>query len=418
MKTYINSSKLTIILLCFLMPASILLAQSTAQSIPGTPNIAWIDYQHLHLKNSAEVKSLTDSIHQSSYDTVSETFKLTQRTFHNYDSGGMLIQRTKLLKDKSGNWKNYSKDTLVYIGLQLRKVVNQQWDAQQSSWKNTLKFDYYYDTTNVLSSIIMSSWNSTESMWELSEKQYYSYNSGGQLIEDLYQVWNENLNIWENRSRTSNSYNGSQLAVELYEQWDPVGLSWQNYSRSTYSYNSGNLSQILKEAYVQALSSWVNMGRNTLTYNTSGKKETDTEENWLSGNWINSIRESYTYDGENLKTTTEKKWQSHLNDWRNNSLTENFFSDHDVFGIREEKAIEIIVNNPVARGTEVKLHLAAGQFAREIVLVDLTGKKALSANLSNQETITIPAGIPAGIYILKCRLSNGLIKVQKLLITE
>jgi hypothetical protein len=392
---------------------------SNVQSIVGKPTGSlWSDYSGNLLKSTRESASLADSNHISNYDTTESGFRLAQRSFFSYDSGGMLIKRMKLSIDKNGNWKNFSNDTLVYIGIQLRKVVAQQWDNQLNSWKNALKFDYSYDTLNVLTSIIMSTWNATELQWEFNEKQSFTYNGSGLIIIDLYQSWNGNLSTWENRSRTTNTYSNSLLSNELYEQWDPVLLAWRNFSRNTMTYSAGKLSRTITEMYLQSLSAWENLSKSEFTYNGDGRLETDTQQLWTNGSWLNSTLLTYSYTSGDLTNLLTKKWQAHLNDWRNSNLEETYFSSHQVFGIYEKPEPGILSVNPISKGTPLRLMGLQENVNYTVTFTDMSGRNMFNKLVEGNSMIYLPGNLTNGIYLLRCSNPSGKTLVQKVLITD
>ncbi|MBK7172896.1 MAG: T9SS type A sorting domain-containing protein [Bacteroidales bacterium] len=399
-------------------------AQTSNSQVPGqsifgiSSESLWSDYGGNILKSTHESASLSDSIHISNYDTTELSFQLAQRTFISYDSGGMMIQRMKLSKDKNGFWKNYSNDTLVYIGLQLRKVVSQQWDNQLNSWKNALKFDYSYDTLNVLTNIIMSTWNAGEFQWTFSEKQSFTYTGSGLVNIDLLQAWNGNLSTWENRSRTTHTYANSLPSNELYEQWDPISLSWLNYTRSTLTYSSGKLSRTIIEKYLQALSAWENASKNEYSYNADGKLETDTQQLWSNAAWVNSNLLSYTYNSGNLVNLLTKKWQPHLNDWRNSISEETYFSSHEVFGIYEKPESSILALNPVSKSAPLRLIGLQESLNYQVTLTDMNGRNMFNQKVKGNTMINLPGNLNNGIYILRCINPAGNIRVQKVLLTD
>lgn len=370
------------------------------------------------LKNAQDFASLADSTHQSKYDTIALNFKLTTRTFFEHDSGGLLIQKLTISTDKSGNWKNFSNDTLSYTGFLLNKVISQQWDAQLSTWNNKLKYDYLYDTLNVLQSIIISNWSTSSSIWEFSEKQSFVYNPAGKITQEMQQTWNSNITNWNNSSRTSYTYSGSNLTTSLNEHWDAVNLAWVNYTRTSYAYSAGLNTEALVEKYSLSSLSWENLVKNTYTYTTGGLKESQVIQLWETDHWANSIQYLNTYSGTDLTSVLTKQWQPHLNDWRNYVQDETYYSQHEIFGIRQVNAESILVKNPVEKGSQVRLLGLRENTKYELVLCDLNGKYILKQEIFAGDILSIPSTIAPGYYILTLQSRGKQKSFQKLLITD
>lgn len=406
---------------------------TTAQNLPTNSRFTVNDQQYTSgiqflpipgslggavLKNSLETKLLADSSHGSRYDTIALSYKLTTRTYFTYDSGGMLVYSLNKSVDKNGNWKNYSSDTLNYVGSQLRLITNRQWDSQLGAWKNALRYDYFYDTLNVLQSIIISNWSTTLGNWLTSEKQSYTYNSSNQVTTELLQTFNSSLNSWENNSRFVYTYVSGKASKRNFELWEALTQSWLPSSMEEYTYNgSGLRTGILAKEYNSSSGSWVDTEKYALTYTTAGLTETNIMQTWNGAAWTNAIQLLYTYQDEQVLTKTIQHWSAGQSAWVNFQLDENYFSQHEVFGIQEISKPSILLPNPLQGGSVVELMGLAPATTYQIQLFSLNGKICLDTNVRLGETITIPH-LTEGIYLLKASSSKSGIQYQKLLITN
>lgn len=317
-----------------------------------------------------------------------------------------MIQKRIISTDKNGNWRNYSNDTLLYIGSQLRVVISKQWDSQNNIWKNSIKNDYYYDTLNILTSIILSSWNTTSLSWETSEKQSFEYTPTGLLQQELHQSWNSSLSIWNNSSRTVFSYSGSRLDNSRQELWDDVNLAWRNYLRSKYTYTNNQNTEILSEKFNTSLSSWENANKIIFTFTTAGKVETETLQTWDGSNWLNSTALIHTYTNDDRVKTVTRQWQAHLNNWRDFSQDETFFSLHEIFGRPETEELPIRIQNPVRKGSEVRLTGLPLNQLYQVQLFSIPGNLVLQQKLYDNGLIHIPSHLSTGVYLLKIQGFN------------
>lgn len=370
------------------------------------------------LKNSLESKLLADSMHSSRYDTVALSYKLITRSYFTYDSGGMLVYSLNKSVDKNGNWKNYSSDTLNYVGSQLRLITNRQWDSQLGAWKNALRYDYFYDTLNVLQSIITSNWSTILGNWLTSEKQSYTYNSSNQVTAELLQTFNSSLNSWENNSRFVYSYTSGKASKRNFELWEAQTQTWLPSSVEEYTYNgSGLRTGILVKEYNSSSGSWVDNEKYTLTYTSGGKTETSILQIWNGSAWTNSTQLLYTYQDDQVLTKTIQHWSAGQSAWVNFQLDENYFSQHEVFGIQEISTATVMLPNPLQAGSEVKLMGLSPATLYQIQLYSLSGKICLETSVRIGETIRIPH-LTEGMYLLRASSPKNGIQYQKLLITN
>ncbi len=369
-------------------------------------------------KSPAAFASLADSLHASSWDTVSAAFKLDKRTFYVYDSGGQILESTKKSIDKSGlNWQNFSQQTYLYTGSQLSKTVSKQWGNLVSDWKNTWRYDYYYDTLNVLTGYIINTWEG-DSIWVYSVKYAFVYNASKQVITTLIQSWNHNLKAWDNSSRYTNAYAGGNLSSTLLEIWNSTSLTWDNYSRDTYTFVGANNTEILTERYDPTGSAWFNFRKHTFTYIGTGLKDTDTETIWDGTQWVNAYQNKFTYTNNDLTDYLVKSWQAHLNDWRNQSEEITYYSQHEVFGIGEIPVQSVLVTNPVKKGSSLRLMGLEERCIYRLSLTAMSGQKVMNLNAVSNEIITFNNNIPAGMYLLKAVCPGKKTLLQKLLITN
>jgi hypothetical protein len=370
------------------------------------------------LKSETDFASLADSAHQSKYDTIALTFNVSLRTYFVHDSGGLVVQKLNTSPDKSGNWKNYSRDTLSYTGFLLNKIVSQQWDSQLSAWKNKLKYDYFYDTLNILQSIITSNWSSVSEEWRFSEKQSFLYNSSGKVTQELQQTWNSGISGWDNSSRTAYTYSNNKLNGSLNDHWDAVNLAWVNYTRTTYTYSAGLNTESLVEKYSEQLSNWQNLIKNSFTYTSGGLVESQTIQLWDTDHWVNSLQYFNTYTGSDLTSMLTKQWQAHLNDWRNYQQDDTYYSQHEIFGISRQAVESILIRNPVQKGTAFRLAGLKENCIYQLSLTDMNDKRCISIQVTSGELVTIPWHLAPGLYIMVVTSPGKPILFQKLLITN
>ncbi len=229
----------------------------------------------------------------------------------------------------------------------IKENLNQVWN--NGAWENFSKLFYEYDEMDNLAIVLQFMWQAGNWVANGGNKFIYAYNTNNKITERISQTWDVNTTSWINYGRSIFSYDANEYLTETINQaWDSNTFSWYSTSKQIYTNSSGVIIEILKQMWDNNSSNWVNQERwtNIVWHDWTGFPE-DSEiasytslywnngiwensyrititfdmyggtvklqENYFNGNWINSTKETYSYDTHKNYTG----WQVEM--WFNNA---------------------------------------------------------------------------------------------------
>jgi hypothetical protein len=95
---------------------------------------------------------------------------------------------------------------------------------------------------------------------------------------------------------------------------------------------------------------------------------------------------------------------------------ETFYSQHEVFGIREKPVEAALLQNPVTKGSMVRIQGLKDNLSYQLNFRDLSGKNIIDRTIGYNEIIAIPVNMPAGIYMLRVTSTGEPVMFQKILV--
>lgn len=361
---------------------------------------------------------LADSSFLSSYDTSTSTFKTLQKSFYDYDSGGLLIRVLSIQPDKTGmNWKNQLRIEKNYTGALLTQEISYSWNNDLQVWTPSFRTDYFYDPALMLESY-------TEQIYEqdssLIFSARYSYLYAGDDINTITkQSWNNNTQQWVFQQKNTYSYSGTIIDKLITQIWNSSLNAWLDFERSSYTYDLSKLTTILNERYDQNTTEWSLYSKSDYTYNAeNGKVETERLSYYNVDKWDNYNEKLFGYENDMIKTIVNKFYYSWLQNWREISKTEYYYSEHEVFGIEESISQLNFVQNPVYRGSQSELKNLEPNITYLFELISMTGVRYRLGNFTARDLFKIPSGIKDGTYILMVSHKGELLGIQKIILLQ
>lgn len=362
------------------------------------------------------IMKLADSSYISSYDTISASFKLSQKNYYHYDSGGLLLSIITTQPDKTGmNWKNQTRVEKRYTGAFLTQEIKYSWNNDLKTWTPDSRTDYFFSGDMLLESY-------TEQVYEqdssLSFTARYSYTYNENEVHTLVkQSWNNNTQQWVNQQKNTYSYLETNISSILIQTWSQSLNNWLDFEQSTYSYSQQKLDEILNERYDQSGFVWNLYSRLVFTYNSAnGKVETETLSFRDTDKWNNYSKKEYMYENDIIKTIINHLYYSWLQDWREISEVEYYYSNHEVFGYEDTKFSVSFIQNPLEAGSLIALHHLDSNQLYKIDLISITGVHINLGTYSNNDYVIIPSELKSGTYILRIICGNNLYGTQKIII--
>ncbi len=244
------------------------------------------------------LKSIVESHNHQSTNGSQHTIVTTRIL----DNGYVLESRMGQYWD-GADWVNSGMDlfTCNESGLKIEEI-NQLWNNNQ--WENSRRFLTTYNQSGAVTRYEEMSWNG--SGWDDSY-EYVSVYNNDLLIEYDVQQWNGAA--WDSLYKNTYAYTGTgNLETEVDLNWN--GTGWDNVYRYSYQYNADDkASQKLEEQWMSG--DWVNSILNLYTYNSDNQLELDASFWWPDTAWKESVDLIYTYDGiGNIHDIVTKFWES------------------------------------------------------------------------------------------------------------
>lgn len=360
---------------------------------------------------------LRDSLHGSLYDTLSSTFKNNKRVNYTYDAGGLLMEAAAKSLDKSGLvWGNSQQILYKYTGSQLLEETYKTWDKTLTDWANFIKYKYSYEADNTLSSIFNQPWAVDSAEWEYSTKDLISYNQNGYVASIANQKWNKNLGSWDNFLRINFTYSGNLISEKLYQVWNKSTQLWEDYQKETITYSNSKISEIILETKT-ATTAWENYSRKVFVY-TNNLTSDITEYMWY-GSWKDSRKFAYTYDANSMLTVAGiSQWADNLSAYRNVSMDEMYYTQHQVFGVTETIADIFFVKSPLSKQEAFSIVGLREHTKYQVKLISLNGSIVIDRAVTAGQKVVFGSQVTNGIYLLNISAPGSKPVNQKVLITD
>ncbi|MEX0967755.1 MAG: T9SS type A sorting domain-containing protein [Bacteroidia bacterium] len=126
-------------------------------------------------------------------------------------------------------------------------------------------------------------------------------------------------------SKTTYTYSNGKLETEVLKTKDFFSGQFVNSTRATYSYDgSGNMTEIVYEFYLN--NAWELSYRDKFTYDGNGVLVSSLQENYFGTSWEAAMRSTYTHDGQGrMLTKTDESWNTVSSTWSNYRRTTNSY---------------------------------------------------------------------------------------------
>jgi hypothetical protein len=219
-----------------------------------------------------------------------------------YNTDGMMIERTAFYKEMGGDWQiDYKEEYFYDTHLNLIREIFFSWNSV--TWDSVTQNLNEYNQNNELI-LITIQWYVTGN-WENSSRTTNSYDQAGNQITSLSELWQNNQ--WINNYMFYNYYSTENRRDSLLSQsW--AGNNWQNYSRTSFFYDS--LTTFLNYAIAQL---WTgNQFEDYLKLNIindeNGNQVQQLEQIWNGVAWVNDVKKEYAYIWNYFESCNAELW--------------------------------------------------------------------------------------------------------------
>ena len=237
----------------------------------------------------------------------------TKKELTTYTSG----KKTQILTFawENGAWVDSNRETWEFNGPSSKQTKHEKCEWENGAWTimvqenttyngNTTIVENYERIEGVLTGTkkesntvvsgkptetIIYDWNGS---WVESTKENWAYTNNKLTKHEFYE-WTGD---WTKTLEENTTYSGANITkIENYERVEGV---WTGTQKEEYAYTSGKKTSSIVYAWDAAASKWVEDSREAWGF-TSGKQTLYETYAW-NGNWVKTLQENTTYDGENI----------------------------------------------------------------------------------------------------------------------
>jgi hypothetical protein len=223
-----------------------------------------------------------------------------------YKNGQLAIRLYQSGSSVNG-WTGYRKDSYSYDRQNnLKEIIIRILHGEQ--WVNAGKYNYSYDSNSNGISFLEQSWVSEQ--WENSFQLIFTYDSHNNQTSETAQYWE--FGIWNDAWKVTYAYDTRNNLTEIvYMHWDFYLEQWDDPSKYIYLFDENN--NVIEELYQRWYNEqWTNRVREIYTYNIQNKKTSKIRQDCSSsGNWFNVFKSTYNYDiNNNMIEELFQRWKS------------------------------------------------------------------------------------------------------------
>ncbi|MBS4032843.1 MAG: T9SS type A sorting domain-containing protein [Ignavibacterium sp.] len=209
-----------------------------------------------------------------------------------YDDEGNI--KNQLFFHNIGNvWFNGYSDFYYYDETGNRVLeIRLEWNI--NNWDTLSRIDYIYKSEGKLFQYIFQSFS--EQGWLNKFRQTFTYDSNGNRVNTLEEVWIENK--WQNNFMVEFYFSEVNQQDSLIFQISDNN-EWKYFSKTHFYYNlqTNFLEYFLFKLW--AGSGWIDYLRRSILNDLNGNQIEHLEEIWEQGNWTNSVKRIFSYNGLN-----------------------------------------------------------------------------------------------------------------------
>jgi hypothetical protein len=369
-------------------------------------------------------------------DTATQMMVLSEKEDLIFDASGNITSYILSEWDQvSGQWVNSVKweDQFDGNGKLILEIFS-AWDTITAQWVNAMKYEMTYDGQGNITSEVASYWDEDASQWILFWKDEYTY-TDGKLTTYLELAWNDMGDVWMEWYKTESTYDGNgNLILEVTQEWDFVGNDWVNMNKWEYTYDaSGLMLSELEMEWDTDLGEWVNDVKYEYSYDEHGNMAEELELYWEEDQWYNdwkgvwAYNMAYTYADLYvpywfLYNTVDmtfyhmplsmSEYLYYLEDWYLYYKTTAFYSPF-LSTVVEDIEGSTVKLFPNPAGDYLTISWEDKYPRLELEILDLAGKRVLSRQIVNHETISMEQ-LSSGMYLYRLSQNRDVIHSGKI----
>ncbi len=146
----------------------------------------------------------------------------------------------------TSNWRNFNRDTIYRNGSLDTSLVSYNWDTLTQTYKKTQRLQVQFNGNGFMSSTNQYNYDTTASGWVLTETRQITYSGNNRVTDSTYGDYN---GIWQLIGYVQYFYSGSKLDSVLgYSRMSDSTIELSNISSFEYD-STGKANQFISWAY-------------------------------------------------------------------------------------------------------------------------------------------------------------------------
>ena len=295
---------------------------------------------------------------------------------NNSDSDELMVQSYKCFK--YGDSKE-----VIYSSYRV-------WDADEEAWRFSVN-EFEHDTIGNF--IYYTKYKTFFGAKVIDRKTIYEYNTSNQLLsyEDYIGLANGTLRPMSKDLYTYNSTDNTIIILHYgFNSFSPDEYFKIDSKDSIINNSTNNPEKVFSYKYRE--NTWSNYNLKIIEYiNDKAKQEINLSWNSSMGDWINSRKNTFSYNNNNeIITKTYYDWEENEKVW-NTSFHYEYYYEEQTLSIPERLNNLTISPNPTYK------QLNFSKIAKKVIVYDTSGRIVISAN--NTSKILVQ-NLPNGTYII------------------
>ena len=214
-----------------------------------------------------------------------------------YNSSNMMdsVIQTEYLS--SGNTFIWKDEYLYDSNDLLETYFAYEWDEMIMAYEPMEKNEFYYDADGNDTTTVEAYWDNGSMTWMLDRMEDKIFDMNGLLLESHGFYWESGMSLWFQADQTIFSYDGDDnLTEELFQYWDEFNSTWIDVFKVVSSYTNGLVDTTTNLGWNGT--DWEPYSRNTFEYDTDGDLDYNYIHEWDQGSasWVSETRIALDHD--------------------------------------------------------------------------------------------------------------------------
>lgn len=218
---------------------------------------------------------------------------------YSYTPNGLLIRAAHFEKNSLGEWIGTYKKEYIYNNSG-KPVLTTTFVWKNNQWMETEKEERLYDDPGNEIMYLHLIRNKVTLNWINCCKEERAFDNNGHIILTIQYAGDSLSTQWIKKFKYERTYNNEgKMTEEICSHWNNTTGLWVNNTKKEISYYANETTTIIMEW----LGQWINSNRETYTFNSNGKITSYALFDWINIQWINGVKYDFTYNDSGREVT-------------------------------------------------------------------------------------------------------------------